>query len=292
MRARTLRQHFTDFMFIMILSNLGQCYPTFSAVTPLPQFNFPGTIYEARLADFAPERLWYACYLLRHDHIALAAPLFQKDLTDHPNDLVAFIGLAQSRSDLWPGWIVKLKQQLQAHPQDTEIQFKLGLLLWYQQTSAVGGNQDTAALDDAQHLLTNAWETSKQPVVGMAMADMAYRTTTARSMSYTIPMTLLKQLAGPTAYHLFEKTRSNGWYGNPPAIRDVPKKNILPLDGVLYTLWALRRSTVGQNAIVNGKLGPILWRPLSAEDQRAAEYFHKWLGATENTPTVKATQAF
>ncbi len=241
----------------------------------------PGRVSRAPLADFAADKeTAAACRDLLHDGtMEAAARKLEKVHREHPGDLAAFAGWAQTHSNA-------LAAEAARWQGDTsqEGRFKLAVLLFYQWSAlarpAVGRSSDYDGLRRPVTMLSDLWRRQRVPLAGMMLLEIAeIAGGEVKVDRVAIRDDLVHALAGEEAYQQYKKAAKDGWRGAVPAAAETAAANRGPLQGVLKELRIVASGRWRQATNVGGKLvwGP--WHDGGPDKAREADYVGRWVAA-------------
>jgi hypothetical protein len=248
-----------------------------------------GWIYHASLISFTPPRLDKACILLNSRKGSQAITAFQAELEQHPEDLAAYVGMAQAQPDWRPQQIEKLEKALGEHSDDAATKFKLATTLFYEwagQSRAHLIPDHANYLARAVPLAIDAWKADHDPLKGLMLAEIVSLAIVSPASAkepagVRLPLLMdeiLKSLAGPKAFSLFTKAKRREWIDPPPAIDLTPETNRRALRGVLMTFWSQFSSIDSHGVMRNGKM-VFIPDPVPPAGPRGAHYFDVWIKA-------------
>lgn len=249
---------------------------------------FYGWVNWAKLSDFAPVQLQQSCNLLVNKHLAEAIPGFEQELSQHPNDLAAYVGLAQAKPEMRVGQLQLLERQVRQGNENASAKLKLGVLLYYQWCQQVSAVDDRTELSRAQQFIYEAWKESKLPIAAMMLDEVAPlggTLYTAKHHNLTKGMNdeLIKELGGPKVYAMYQQAKQADWTAPLPPVKSVAPANLRPLRGVIRNLRS--HSTIqvsygmmknGQVVMKNGQAVMEPLEPLSEQQKNWSRYLTAW----------------
>jgi hypothetical protein len=245
-------------------------------------FTKPGRLLGGSLTYFAPDRIAPALKLVQSHKFAEALPLLKRELAEHPDDLAAFVAVAQCSPEARAEWLPILETAYRKNNRETLTQFKLAVVLGYEyiEKEKPGNWQGRVAMVRPLHLLETVWEKQKTPVIGLLMGEMVqyapFRYVPSRSFDYnTLFEDLLRITAGPAAYAVHKEAKRNHWRAEPPVPSLTPAENRKELHGMALYFWSRQSIRVGHPVQKNGQ-SVVVWDPIPADNKRAEVYFKRW----------------
>jgi len=242
---------------------------------------FYGWVNWAKLSDFAPVQLQQSCNLLMNKHLAEAIPGFEQEASQHPNDLAAYVGLAQAKPEMRANQVQLLERQVKQGNESASTKLKLGTVLYYQWCQQVSAIDDRTDLSRAQQFIYEAWKESKLPIAGMMLDEVAPlggTLYTAKHHNITTGMDdeLIKELGGPKVYAMYQQAKQAGWSAPIPPVKSVAPANLRPLRGIIRNLRSHSTVQVSYGVMKNGHAEMEPLEPLSDQQKNHYHYLTAW----------------
>lgn len=246
-----------------------------------------GRVNNAQLSDLAPADSRALHDLLLHRRFDEVASTLQRELSQYPDSLAAYVGLMQADPKQWPIEIKRLRREVAKQsanrqpPKSTDL-FKLGTLLYYQWGQQQAPPRDRKQLAEAQTLLARAWHSDHAPIVGLMLGEMlgveaASSDPVVKGLSTkTIGQELLNELCGPQAYAQYLRAQSSSWNARPPMVSLIPAENIRPLVAVVASLHSFYGIQGFTAQIVGGHAGPSIPDTVPASQLSHQRYLDEW----------------
>lgn len=242
---------------------------------------FYGWVNWAKLSDFAPVQLHQSCSLLMNKHLAEAIPGFEQELSQHPNDLAAYVGLAQAKPEMRTSQVQLLERQAKQGNENASAKLKLGVVLYYQWCQQVSAVDNRTDLSRAQQFIHEAWKESKLPIAGMMLDEVAplggtLYTAKHHDITKGISDELIKELGGRSVYGMYQQAKQAGWTALPPSVKSVAPANLRPLRGVIRNLRSHSTVQVSYGVMKNGHAEMEPLEPLSDQQKNWYHYLTAW----------------
>lgn len=274
-------------LVITLLAVMNKAYSAGSTTAALANPIRYGWVNNAQLSDLAPTTNRAPYDLLLHHRFSEAAPALQRELSQYPGSLSAYVGLMQAESERWPVEIKRLRGEVAKQsanhqaPDPTDL-FKLGTLLHYHWGQQPAPPQNRQQLAEAQTLLAHAWHGNHAPIIGLMLGEMlsveaASSDPLVKGLSTkTIGQELLQKLCGPQAYVQYLRAQKSSWDKEPPAVSLIPTGNIRPLVAVVASLRSFYGTRGFTAQIINGQAGPSTPDPVPASQLAQQRYLDEW----------------
>ncbi len=248
------------------------------ALTPQQkQILAPGTVFRVPLTDFAGPGDQKPYHLLESGHETEAIQGFKKKLAANKEDLAAFVGLAQADPSGWPLSIAQLERQAKSGD-NYKVDFKLGVLYLYQWE--VDRSTYPKQLDRSWRLLTQAWEESRQPIIGLFYAQMQNKLAPGVTEISSVLDQLISDLAGQRSAEFYQYARHSHWRGLTPPVQETPVENLKPLRSVLHLAWSFSGARMGHGVMHGNNIVSVM-DPLTPEQEKNMAYLLKWRKAVD-----------
>lgn len=246
-----------------------------------------GWVNNAQLSDLASTNNRAPYDLLMQHHFDEAIPALQRELTQYPGSLAAYVGLMQAQPERWPTEIKHLrgdvaKQSANLQPPNPSDLFKLGTLLHYQWGQQLAPPRNKQQLAEAQTLVARAWHGDHAPIIGLMLGEMlsveaASSDPSVRGLSTkTIGPQLLQELCGRQAYAQYLHAQKLSWDEKPPIASLTPKENIRPTVAVVASLRSFYGKRGFTAQIINGRSGPSTADSVPASQLAHQRYLDQW----------------
>ena len=242
-----------------------------------------GFVQGLPLSEFAAPNLEPACNLLEKDEYDQAVPLLRQAVRQDPDDLVAFVCLAQSDATYRNTELSRLEKHEASTRNYSSLVFRMGTLHFYNAKSTYLLHSNIAAepeLTRAKQLLEQAWKQNKAPIVGLMYAEANLIPSPNFKISFEVLQKLIAQLGGTQVYTAYQEAKQNSWQTPIPSVIQVPKKNLKPLRGVVRLLTSMSGMRVG-HGVKNGNHYDFTYDPVPPDRQRMAQYFARWRSAID-----------
>jgi len=242
-----------------------------------------GYIQGLPLSEFAASYLDPICDLLEKDEYDQAAPLLRQAVQQHPEDLVAFVCLAQSDAAYRNAELSRLEKYKASPRGYPNLSFRMGTLHFYNAKATYFLHSNIAAepeLTRAKQLLEQAWKQNKAPIVGLMYAEANLLPSPNFKIKFGVLEELIAHLGGTQVYAAYQEAKQNSWQTPTPSASQMPKKNLKPLRGVVRLLTSMSGMRVG-HGVKNGNHYDFTYDPVPPDRQRMAQYFAKWRGAID-----------
>ena len=250
-------------------------------MSPVVKYVDYGRIADIPMVYFASQNTFDACeMLIEQKNGEATAALFEREAAKPSKSLLAFVGVAQTRTVKWNEMILDLEKQLKEKPQDQVTQAHLAILLWYRARETyferirtkmvpVGANAFRA-----QKILGRIWTQTHNPIAGLVAGEMADLTHQGPN-AYSVAEQLILDYSGGQANKLYLQAKQNKWKASPPPVALIPAETFNALMGVVEKIWSLSGATGSSSVEVNGKwvTTPTI---ISPERKRQQAYFDKW----------------
>lgn len=242
---------------------------------------FYGWINWAKLSDFAPIHLQQSCSLLMNKHLAEAIPGFEQEVAQHPNDLAAYVGLAQAKPEMRAHQVQLLEKQIKQDTKNANAKFKLGVVLYYQWCQQVSAVDNRTDLSRAQQFIHEAWKESKLPIAAMMLDEVAPLGGTLyiakhHDITKGISDELIKKLGGLKVYAMYQQAKQADWTAPLPPVKSVAPANLRPLRGVIRNLRSHSTVQVSYGVMKNGHAEMEPLEPLSDQQKNWYHYLTAW----------------
>jgi len=236
-----------------------------------------GMVNYAPLTEFEPHyQARMALHILQRHQYDAAKPAIISQESAHPNDLALFVAHAQLMEvSEWKALIFKY-QQIGLSRLNATDKFKYGTVLLYYWGLPERQNRDDSLSREAQKSLFESWKASKNPIVGLMLAESLINPKQA-FLPYrpTLEEDIFHNIIGDTAFNLYVKSKKSTWRLPPPPISSIAPEERLKALGLV----AMYRSDYSSKSLtrreVNGKLEWVP-DPIPPEKAAGAEYFKTW----------------
>ena len=230
------------------------------------------------LSDFASPDQLRGLLLLKEGKQKEAATLFEEDMHADKTG-VAAVGLAQATPpSQWPGQIKELLNQVGRTKNDIRLQYRLGILMYYDAIAPGVQSTDFAKFDQAAELMSDLWHRTRDPFAGLTLAQMAHYTHPGWKgpNQKAILEELVGVIGGTPASVAFANARRLHFNIAPPPARAVVEEKRYALSGLLIGLWASAGSTF---AHLEKRGGKQVWIDNLGPPDRAREvnYLDRWI---------------
>lgn len=226
-----------------------------------------------------------ALQLQSSDAEALVRAQFQQQ----PEDLALYMAMLQASKSFREEEAQRQRARFLREPGDWRNQFRLGAALWMSWAGALPGpdKQNRKPAQEGMRLMKQAWERSRDPVVGLTFAECLENTTrTEERLGLTpekVARDLIQHIAGPRAWRQYLAAERKKWKTQPPSAELVPVANRRALVPVLQANWSRAGSQVAMAVRKNGRLVTGPYEPLSPDRQAQKDYLERWLSRLEPT---------
>ena len=242
---------------------------------------YVGTVFPLR--SIVAPALIPACAALEKNETAVALPVFQTEIEQHPDNLAAQIGYIQASRARWPILLEQYGRQAKAHPTG-ENKFLLGVVAFYlyapyhYDSSTKSKNQKAALNHLSATYMLDAYEMTHHPVIAM-MLDVVSRFVHARDFN-SPDEEMIRRMGSQAIYQVYITAKQNHWQGPQPSTPRLQKTDLALFGffvrGVSRQLGSL--TAIGETTFENGvPHTKVKMVPRKPDDIRGEKYMDTWL---------------
>jgi hypothetical protein len=219
-----------------------------------------------------------------HRKFLIAESELSQQVVAYPDSPAVITGLLQASAALPGSNLLKhtvdlLEKIPNAKLTDTQ-QFTLATALFYSWSiDYYSGNKQK--VKKAQEILYQLWVKNHDPVVGLMLAEVSQdygygQDTVVKGLK---PTDIVDQLfdiyGGSTVGKEYDKSKADGWKGDPPSVKDVSEENRRILLELVCARGTIYHEKSGLAKIVDGKVIPH-FDPYTPDQIAGQHYFDKW----------------